>query len=174
MTLRPRTLQDQAATPTATSTPGSRQSKRVKASTDHTPAAGGTGKSTPGKSKYFEGPGSDDSEGEDRVQQQRKEEAEASSSAEDAAEGDDASGYEEASASATSASASAVSSEDDEEDYDADEAPKRRRGQKRPAVGRGRPAGKVGAAAPATTVGNDHREGQRAVAAGGEGWVGAR
>jgi hypothetical protein len=129
------------ATPTATSITGSRQSKRIKSSTDNTPTANGTGKATPKKSKYFEGPDSDEEEDDE-------DQHEASSAAEDEEE-EEASGYEEASASVTSASPSVRSSED-EDDYDSDDAPRERR--KKPAAVRGRLAGGANAATASTTA----------------------
>ncbi|KAF7508471.1 hypothetical protein GJ744_009184 [Endocarpon pusillum] len=88
-------------TPVATaSSPANRQSKRIKASAENTPTTYGK-KATPKKSKYFEGPSSDN-EDDDKDQQDASPEVTE----------EEASGYEDEDASATLPSSPSPSEED--------------------------------------------------------------
>jgi hypothetical protein len=104
-----------STTPTAPITPGSRQSKRIKASAENKPTSTGA-KGTPKKSKYFEGPGSDDEE-------QQEEDDKTSSAAEE-----EASGYDDEDKSVVHASSAtpSPSPSEDEDDYDSDSASRKR------------------------------------------------
>jgi hypothetical protein len=112
-------------------TPSSRQSKRIKASsTEDTPKAkaNGAGKATPRKSKYFEGPDSD-------------EDGEVSPGAGD----EEASGYEdedEDASASVATSATPSSAEDEEDDHESDDAPMKKRSRK-PAPAQRRSTGKT-------------------------------
>ena len=98
----------------STVTPGTRSSKRLKESTENTPAS-----ATPKKSKYFAGTGSEDED----IDEFSSEDAEAS-------------GYEDEDISVTEPE---EIEEDSEDDYDSEEDIKRRKkaGGKPPAEGRG-------------------------------------
>lgn len=93
-----------SATPvTATA---SRQSKRIKASAENTPTTNGK-KATPKKSKYFEGPNSDDEDHDQDEQDASTEVAE-----------EETSGYEDEDASATLPSSPSASEEEDVSESD--------------------------------------------------------
>jgi len=113
-----------SAVPTATATPGSRQSKRIKASTEHTPP-GNSKNVTRKKSKYFDGPTSDEGEDEDKDDDDPA-----------AAEEDEASGYEEDNASASHASSAlpsaSPSSIEEASDSSSDPRRKKNKNKKQP------------------------------------------
>ncbi len=115
-----RELSSSANPNTTTTTPGSRQSKRIKASAENTPTTEGR-KLKPEKSKYFEGPGSDDGENEDQPEDSTEVQLEGETS-----------GYEDKDASASHASSATPSSasSSEEEAYDSDDAPKKRQKKK--------------------------------------------
>jgi hypothetical protein len=85
-----------SAVSAATATPGSRQSKRIKASTENSPIVNSKNV-TPKKSKYFEGPSSDEDEDEDEDKDKDDDDTAAASE-------DETSGYEDENASASHAS----------------------------------------------------------------------
>ncbi len=90
----------------ATTSPASRQSKRIKASAENTPTTNGK-KATRKESKYFEGPNSDD---EDHVQEEQDESEEV--------EQEETSGYEDEEVSATLPSSPSASEEEDASESD--------------------------------------------------------
>ncbi|ERF74732.1 hypothetical protein EPUS_04901 [Endocarpon pusillum Z07020] len=96
-----RQLSSSSTTPVATTTsPANRQSKRIKASAENTPTTCGK-KATPKKSKYFEGPSSDN---EDDDEDQKGASPEVTE--------EETSGYEDEDASATLPSSPSPSEED--------------------------------------------------------------
>jgi hypothetical protein len=115
------------AVPAATATPGSRQSKRIKAFTEHTPT-NNSKNVTPKKSKYFEAPDSDEDEDED---DDAKHQGKARAAA--AAEEEETSGYsdEEASASHASSAQPSTASSSSEEASDSDDPRKKGRNKKK-------------------------------------------
>ncbi|KIX10240.1 uncharacterized protein Z518_01321 [Rhinocladiella mackenziei CBS 650.93] len=95
----------------ATTTPGSRVSKRLKESAEKAKSSG----ATPTKSKYFEEPDSEDADDPD-----------------DDVDGDDDSGYEDEDASGTE-DQPAVTTDEEEDDYDSDADRKKRKFDKKTA-----------------------------------------